>query len=84
MRIELARQLAGEVIEMLKPACGKVELVGSVSKGKANPKDIDLLLNVKDRQLFLRITGGVQQPSLFPEWLMRYKGEIVDLFIDEG
>jgi len=44
MQLEEARRIGMEVIEMLAPRCERVMVAGSVRRGKAQPKDIELVL----------------------------------------
>ena len=44
MKFEEASKVGMEVIEMLAPRCERVMVAGSVRRGKAQPKDIELVL----------------------------------------
>jgi len=43
MDLREARLVALEVIEVLAPACDRVEIAGSVRRGKAEPKDVEIV-----------------------------------------
>ena len=52
MNLEQARQIGMEVVEALSPACDRVMIAGSVRRGKAQPKDIEIVYisrTVKER-----------------------------------
>lgn len=52
MNLEQARQIGMEVVEALAPACDRVMIAGSVRRGKAQPKDIEIVYisrTVKER-----------------------------------
>ena len=44
MQLEEARKVGMEVIEMLAPRCERAMIAGSVRRGKAQPKDIEIVL----------------------------------------
>lgn len=44
MDLEHARQIASEMVSHLSPACTRIEVAGSVRRGKAEVHDIDLVL----------------------------------------
>ena len=43
MNLEQARQIGMEVVGALAPACDRVVIAGSVRRGKAQPKDIEIV-----------------------------------------
>ena len=47
MNLEQARQIGMEVVEALSPACDRVMIAGSVRRGKAQPKDIEIVYIAK-------------------------------------
>lgn len=42
--------LSKKILKELKPLCKKIEIAGSIRRGKPNPKDIDIVLIPKDKQ----------------------------------
>lgn len=51
MELERARKLAGQIVEQLGPMCEKIEVAGSIRRGRPNVNDIDLVVLPKDGQL---------------------------------
>jgi len=52
MNLEQARKIGMEIVEALAPACDRVMIAGSVRRGKAQPKDIEIVYisrTVKER-----------------------------------
>jgi len=52
MKLEQARRIGMEIVEALAPACDRVMIAGSVRRGKATPKDIEIVYiarSVKER-----------------------------------
>ena len=47
MNLEQARKIGMEVVEALAPACDRVMIAGSVRRGKAQPKDIEIVYIAK-------------------------------------
>ncbi len=43
MKLKEARLIAEELVGALAPACERIEVAGSVRRGKANPKDIEIV-----------------------------------------
>ncbi len=41
--------LSNKIFKQLKPFCKKIEIAGSIRRKKENPRDIDVVLIVKDR-----------------------------------
>jgi DNA polymerase/3'-5' exonuclease PolX len=39
-----AQELAQKLLEYLRPSCERIEIAGSIRRGKPNPKDIELVL----------------------------------------
>jgi DNA polymerase/3'-5' exonuclease PolX len=42
-----ARQAAADVVALLAPACRKLEIAGGIRRGKAEPKDIEIVCTAK-------------------------------------
>ena len=55
MELELAREIADNVVERLRPQCSKIEVAGSVRRGRPFVNDIDLVLVPEDRYAVDRI-----------------------------
>jgi DNA polymerase/3'-5' exonuclease PolX len=53
MRIEEARRKAEEFVQRIQSQCERLEIVGSIRRGKAQVNDIDLLAIPKDHRRFL-------------------------------
>jgi DNA polymerase/3'-5' exonuclease PolX len=56
-----ARALAEEVVEMLRPACERIEIAGSIRRGKADVGDLEIVAVAKTEptlNLFGERTGG--------------------------
>ena len=72
-RGEHVLKLANNVLKWLKPYCKKIQIAGSIRRGKKNPKDIDLVLIPKDREKleeFMakkgeKLQGGEHESSWF-------------------
>ena len=47
MNLEQARKIGMEVVEALAPACDRIMIAGSVRRGKAKPKDIEIVYIAK-------------------------------------
>jgi DNA polymerase/3'-5' exonuclease PolX len=43
MKLETARQIGMHIVRALTPACNRIAIAGSVRRGKANPKDLELV-----------------------------------------
>lgn len=43
MDLETAREIAGNVLERLRPGCERIEIAGSIRRGKAQVGDIELV-----------------------------------------
>lgn len=57
---EFARSVAGRLVAMLSPACSRIEIAGSLRRGRADVKDIEIVCvpSVSDeRDLFGELTG---------------------------
>ncbi len=48
MELQRAQKIAAEVIERLSPYCRKIEVAGSIRRGKPFPHDIDIVLIAAD------------------------------------
>lgn len=52
MRLEDATVLAGEVRDLLRPACSRIEIAGGVRRGKTEPHDIEIVAAPKWGNIF--------------------------------
>ncbi len=86
----LAHQLAHQLAEILSPACERIEIAGSIRRGKPDPHDIELVLapaaHFEDTIFQLDMTGVLQLDAAHKANGDRYKRRIykdlpVDLFI---
>ena len=85
MELKKAQKISVEVIKRLSPYCQKIEVAGSIRRGKPFPHDIDIVLipsdawNLEGELLSLAFP---LQPSMRGEKLKRftYYGEQVDLY----
>jgi hypothetical protein len=57
MTLERAREMAGALVELLAPACQRIEIAGSVRRKKPDPNDIELVA--------VPIVGAMYQATLF-------------------
>jgi DNA polymerase (family 10) len=48
MELERAQRTANAVIDILKPYCSRIEVVGSIRRKRPNPNDVDIVLIPKD------------------------------------
>jgi len=44
------KKLANKIVKQIRPYCKKIMIVGSIRRGKPNPKDIDLVLIPKNKE----------------------------------
>jgi DNA polymerase/3'-5' exonuclease PolX len=58
--------LADELVEQLRPGCERIEIAGSIRRGKADPKDIEIVC-------VPRLTNEMQELDLF--------GNVVDTIV---
>ena len=83
MNLKKAETLSRELLEILKPHCQEVKIVGSIAQQKLYPRDIDIVYKTQNESAMLDALDKVTyQKSLFPNLIVWYKGEIVDLFAD--
>jgi DNA polymerase/3'-5' exonuclease PolX len=47
MPLEYAREMAGALVEILAPACERIEIAGSVQRQKSKPNDIEIVCEPK-------------------------------------
>jgi len=73
-------QVSKQLLLDLKPYCKKIEIAGSIRRGKSNPKDVDLLLIPKNKQALEKIKhyGEIQKNH------MRLKGDKIISFGKHG
>ncbi|MEM4325979.1 MAG: hypothetical protein QXU40_01635 [Candidatus Pacearchaeota archaeon] len=45
------KKLAERIVKRLSPFCKKIEIAGSIRRKKKNPRDIDIVLIPKDREI---------------------------------
>ncbi len=93
MELQKAAQLAGELIEFLKPYCERIELAGSTRRKKAIVHDIEIIalpgnLNTLKNKLGMHLLKMSSSRSKNPfikagdKYIQfKYKGEQVDMFI---
>ena len=43
MTLAYAQQMAEALVELLAPACERIEIAGSVRRGKARPNDVEIV-----------------------------------------
>ncbi len=85
MELEDGQKIAAEVIKQLSPYCQKIEVAGSIRRGKPFPHDIDIVLIPSDAW---NLEGAVlalarpRQPKMSGAKLKRfdYDGAQVDLY----
>ena len=90
MELKKAQKIAAEVIKRLSPYCQRIEVVGSIRRGKPLPHDIDIVLIAADpwnlESVILDLARPLR-PELQGDKLKRftYYGEQIDLyFATEG
>lgn len=49
-RGEFVIALSRKVVNTLKPFCKKIQIAGSIRRGEKNPRDIDIVLILKDKE----------------------------------
>ncbi|MBA7520282.1 hypothetical protein ES705_12375 [subsurface metagenome] len=49
MELDKAKDIARKVVKELEPFCDRIEVAGSVRRGKPFPRDIDIVLIPRDR-----------------------------------
>ena len=82
MQLNLAQQLAAEVVERLAPFCTRIEVAGSIRRRKPECRDIDIVLITRDpwglnqelRQLGMISAAGAKLQRL------TYKDVQVDIY----
>jgi DNA polymerase/3'-5' exonuclease PolX len=52
MKLEIAKVLAHDLLKELRPYCSKGEIAGGIRRGKAEPHDIELVLQPREEQAF--------------------------------
>jgi len=64
MTLDYARALAEALVDLLRPACQRIEIAGSIRRGKARPNDIEIVA-IPALAAFTRATlfGGLQGGS---------------------
>ena len=79
MRYHEAKWKAEAFVRRIQSECKKVEIVGSIRRGKAKVNDIDIVAIPKDHQRFL---CGVQAYSRNPAVILFvFEGAKIDLFL---
>ncbi len=85
MELERGRKIAAEVIKQLSPYCRKIEVAGSIRRGKLFPHDIDIVLIAADpwnlESVILDLARPLR-PGLQGDKLKRfvYNREQIDLY----
>lgn len=82
IRLEDARQIIGELVALLRPACERIEIAGSVRRGKLEVKDAEVVIIPTPDLLPLTdtlIEYGRAQYALYGEartkrWGINYRG----------
>jgi len=84
--IDDAKKVAEEVVELLKPYCGKIAIAGSVRRGKTVVGDIDIIVaDTKDNFVErLEELGCTDTETKIVEFQMMCKGISVDITIVNG
>ena len=59
MTLAYARDLAEALVELLRPACQRIEIAGSIRRGKARPNDIEIVAVPRWRGQ-VTLMGGVE------------------------
>lgn len=52
MKLKQAEKIAGQVVEQLDPHCERIEIAGSIRRGKAEPNDIEIVCVPKSVSYF--------------------------------
>lgn len=66
-RGEKVLRLANKIAKQLKPFCNRIEVAGSIRRGKSNPRDIDLVLVSKTEGNKEKIKGLLSKEGKFLE-----------------
>lgn len=89
MELKRAREIADSVVERFRPQCSKIEVAGSIRRGRPFVNDIDLVLIPEDRYAFDRLlmdmavesTGSPKVKMAGPKIArIDYQGASVDIY----
>ena len=80
MKLETAQSYAGEIIELLRPYCERIEIAGGVRRGKLEPHDIEIVT----KPLFKDATEGFFQPVIYNALDSRMEGFFHDGDFERG
>jgi DNA polymerase/3'-5' exonuclease PolX len=83
MELKTAQVLSSEIVEILKPHCKQIMVVGSIRRGKEFPRDIDIVLIPGNQgALLMALEGLGEKMKSGPKMIQRrYKGQQVDIYI---
>jgi DNA polymerase (family 10) len=83
MDLQQASELSSEIVEILKPHCKQIMVVGSIRRGKEFPRDIDIVLIPGNQgALLMALEGLGEKMKGGPKMIQRrYKGQQVDIYI---
>lgn len=66
-RGEKVLQLANRIVRQIRPLCSRIEIAGSIRRGKSNPRDIDIVLVSKTEENKDKIKGLLNKEGKFLE-----------------
>jgi DNA polymerase/3'-5' exonuclease PolX len=97
MKYSIGKQLADQIVELLKPYCEKIEIAGGIRRNKPEPHDIEIVCQPKTPPYFqatmlkLKEEGyfsignpsknGAKAPFGTKYYRVKYKGEPLDIFV---
>lgn len=84
MKLERAKRIAEKCKKLLESSCVKILVAGSVRREKVNPGDVELVVQVKDLEKFIKQVNKWQRVRGSPEGRYTQRivdGEKVDIFI---
>jgi len=64
MTLEYAREMAGALVELLAPACERIEIAGSVRRRKAEPNDVEIVAVPAWTQIASQLWGPLEGENL--------------------
>jgi len=81
MELERAQKIAEEVVKRLSPYCQRIEVAGSIRRGKPVVKDIDMVLIPDDREAVDRTLMQLGMVKMSGLKITRVVGEDISLDI---
>lgn len=84
MELATAREIAQEITDKLRPYCDRLEVAGSIRRGKAQVRDVDLVLipgNQGRLAMFLHTFGASMNCAGQKVVRRMYRGVQVDIYI---